>query len=615
MAKRTLLDFNITSAVIEFDKGKLVPCLQANLTCDDVIADRDWIDGVLLTKEMVPNKLCCCGFSVRKNLVNDIFPEGCITESGIIYSAIYHGSNIQYRSYYSSYGRGSNSCHIVSLELYVGTNKTNYIRNDISYATDGTTLSVGPVFIFYDTVGQRYFGLSVGGLTEAWANNVEVNVYGIIKANSNPQYVINNSELWVFGRAEQWRAEYNEAADAFLQNAVFSYDKYSPYDNLEPTVPEDGPGTGDWALPTDLVTEGGSPYSDLEAGLYRVYAMTASQVSSFSDQLWNADILDIISRYFERPQDVVISLKSFPFDITHGNDEPIEFRWISQWSTVNVTGGPVTQEMQVLDFGSKYVPRYSGLFFDYQPYSSLQLHLPYIGFVPLKMNEVIGKTLRVKYYVNVVSGDFTAHVMTDGNPLKNIGYYQGTIARELPLSSDDMFALVKKGAEIAAGAIMATGYGVAGAVESAAAQRIGGDIVQEVSNGNSQATESPQFAMAVTHEEKADYYTTEFKRHASHAIGNALQSIGSVNAPIARSGNLDGMNGRTSSQEVFYIMSVPHPNVPSNQQILGYPANLAGPLKNYTGYTTVREIRLSSAIATSSELAELEGILRGGIVI
>lgn len=397
----------------------------------------------------------------------------------------------------------------------------------------------------------------------------------------------------------------------------------NPYMPGGETVPSTGPTDGNWALPEDELAPSGSIFSDLDAQLYRPYAMTAAQVASFSNQLWNTSILDVISRYFEKPTDVVISLMSYPFEVQSTETaSQIAFNWISEWSSVYVTGYSITQELQTLDFGYIDIERYSGTFYDYQPYSTIQLYLPYIGFVPLKMNEVLGRRVYLKYIVDVITGDFSAIIETswpsgsssDETTIPIIATYQGNIAKPLPLSQQDMFTLYKKGAEIAVTSAVAATAGIAGYMGAEEAMAASAKA-QSLKESGLLISADMQGRIARTAAEQSKSMMMVARRSAAGTVINAMYAVGHNNTPIIRNGNLDGIAGRTSMHEAFVIISVPDQNVPGNQGILGYPTNLPGPLENYAGYTEVRDIRIKSATATESELAEIEEIVRGGIII
>lgn len=404
-----------------------------------------------------------------------------------------------------------------------------------------------------------------------------------------------------------------------------------PYEDGEFTDPggETGPGTGGWVLPNEDIAMGGSPYNDMSAGLYRAYAMTAEQLTDFSDQLWNTNVLDALSRYVQNPADLVLSLMSFPFDVESSSSATqIGFNWLDAWnlSSIVTYGYRIPDgHNQHVEFGKIAIPKYSGTFYDYGPYSSIELHLPYIGFVPLKMNECVGRNIYIDYYVDVITGDFTAEVTSDsydvvedkfayGTPI--LGVYQGNIGKPLPLTQQNLWQVYKKIGETAVAAIVAGAGAGLGAAAGAEADKF---VALEAKY--KEAGEGGAFAAQLARESADGYQQlsnagyTVAKRSGLAGAANAILNMQSVNAPIVRNGSVDGSNGRTSSQECFVIISVPDQDVPDNQKILGYPSNIPGPLSKVSGYAEVREIRLHSTVANNSELAEIEEIVRGGIII
>lgn len=382
----------------------------------------------------------------------------------------------------------------------------------------------------------------------------------------------------------------------------------TPYDPGGTTVPETGPTDGTWTLENDVLSDDHSPHNDLGAHLFRVYAMDKNQLYNFSKTLWRSDILTSLKTLLSSPLDAIISLASFPFIVNSSSTaETIEFNWISEWLpdgwTYTPTGYPIVDEYQTLTMGTITIPRYSGTFYDYQPYSQAQLYIPFYGSVEVKINEILGKTIELKYHINVLTGDFTAIIKLTGNIAPQIlGQYQGNMLRSLPLSysgfADYVGNSIKTAAIVGTAVVAANAGKVAnGIVETIGSQVEGFDV--QLPNGNS----------------TDNLKSKAWNRTGISGIASAIASVASSNAPIQRNGNIDAVSGRTSTQEAFLLLSLPHQNIPNNQKILGYPTNLPGPLVNYSGYTEVRDIRLKSGNATYSELAEIEQIVRGGIVI
>lgn len=404
--------------------------------------------------------------------------------------------------------------------------------------------------------------------------------------------------------------------DMIQGGKYFGPDQYGPGGYTNPDG-EEGPNPdAEWELPEDELAVGGSVYSDLSAGLYRAYAMTQSQLRTFSDQLWGFNVLSDIREAVENPTNVIIGLFSYPFDVSHDTDEDIGFNWINHWVSSGITGGPISQEIQHLEFGYIHVPRFSGCFYDYQPFSTMQLHLPYIGFVPLKMSECIGRNIYIDYYVSVITGDFTAHISVDGergeDGIPLIATFQGNIAKALPMSQQSLFEVYKRGFETGVAALTMAGSAYLGGAAAFKAQETESRIA-ELSVG-SKAWKAERAVLKEQQGEVTRNYRA-FRRGGSQLVNN-ICSIGEGTGSVSRNGSVDGMSGRTSPQECFAIFQFPDQDVPENQQrVLGYPSNIPGPLSKVTGYVEVRDIQVRSSIATEGEITEIEEIVRGGILI
>lgn len=412
------------------------------------------------------------------------------------------------------------------------------------------------------------------------------------------------------------------AGYAYLDNSKSTVDPYEEGGYTDPEGDVDPPETDE--LPNVTPSDQPSNVNDMAAGLYRCYAMSSSELATFGAKLWKPSVLQALRNHIQQPLDIVMGLKSYPFELPGGTSEEIHFNWLDDvdpiWGS-GVYGHPISGNgIKTLTFGHIDVPRASGTFYDYQPFSSAELHLPYIGFVPLKMNEIVGRSLIITYKVDLFSGDFTAWVTMgttddyDNNYNRKVyGYYQGNIAKAIPIMQNDMWRVYKKGVEIAFDSAKAIGSLATGSLARGAALAHAHQAETLITSGNPK-TATTALEMAGEEYATSENMFTTFKRSGTDTI-NAAMDMSYVSSPIERNGVIDGNSGRTSSQQCFLMVTIPDQSVPDNQSILGFPSNIPGPLSKVSGYTEVREIRLHSGIASESELNELEGILRGGIVI
>lgn len=425
-----------------------------------------------------------------------------------------------------------------------------------------------------------------------------------------------------------------KADNTFWNDIPYYEENVAPYSGGGYTEPSSPSSTGTWTRPHNTIDGNPTGYNDLDAGLFRVYSLTKQQLSAFANKLWNPAILEAIAQHFSDPTGVVISLHSFPFIVPHNQyDELIQFNWIPKWlDGVEVKGYSLSQEYYTVDFGDVKIDRFSGTFYDYQPYSSAQLYLPYVGFVNLKMNEILDGTLNVKYNINIITGDFTANVLVKNkvDPVTKetfnllIGCYSGNMARPLPLSRQDMLEVYKTGIELAK-TVASVAMGVNNGIAAATATQVARDKYDEILKYNNKASifnernakygfnlpDLPLKPQLSEPESVMDSFKNGFSSN-----NNSSLDVAGANAPIGRSGSLGSVLGRCTEQTPFILLSYPHQNISEKQgKLMGYATNLSGTLEDFTGYTEVREIWLTLPTATSSELAEVEKILSGGIII
>jgi len=399
----------------------------------------------------------------------------------------------------------------------------------------------------------------------------------------------------------------------------------APYNPGGTTTPEIGPTEGTWALENDTLSDAPSVHNDLALGLFRAYAVTKAQLSNFGKTLWRPSVLQALKLILSNPLDTIISLGSFPFIVNSSSTaEQIDFNWIDEWIPDGwqyaPAGYPLTTEYQTFTFGQIKLDRYSGTFYDYQPFSEAQIYIPYIGFINVKVNEILNKTIELKYNVNLITGDFTAILELANHVAPQIiGEYQGNMLRELPLAMSTFVDFVGTSIKTAAivGAAMVAAHSTAQIATSAAgtSRNLFEESLVQADMGNyDYATKLRNQSMQIDSANKK--LVQRDAKRAGMAIGaSAIGLVTSANQPIPRNGSIGAVSGRTSTQEAFLAVALPHQNIPSNQGMLGYPTNLPGPLENYKGYTEVRDIHIKSATATYSELIEIEKIVRGGIVI
>lgn len=331
-----------------------------------------------------------------------------------------------------------------------------------------------------------------------------------------------------------------------------------------------GIGTGD--NDSDDITEL-DPDVSVVSTFNQQYACTAAQLGDFADYLWTSTFLDDLKLLFNDPMEGVISCRMFPFSLTShdgahvGASTPINIGNV----VTTANGHPIGNGYSCrFDLGSISVDEYYGSALDYEPYTKLAIYLPYIGIKDISTNDFMGKTLAVKYIVDITTGACIAQVWAGTQLLYT---YDGKIGVEIPVSSTNA-------AQFAAGLAM-TGLA-----------SIGGFVA---SGGNALAAAGTVLATA------KGVASNQF--HINH---------GGANSPFA---------GFYMPQYPFLIINRPIQSLPSNfGAMYGFPSNVARKLSTLTGFTQVDEIQLSAitnstAYATQNELDEIERLLKEGVIL
>lgn len=392
----------------------------------------------------------------------------------------------------------------------------------------------------------------------------------------------------------------------------------------QPTIPGSG-GTpespGSWDVGDDRVDDTPSQLQTYATGLYRTYAMSLEQVQELGRMLWSSSVLDTISKYLDNPMDVIIGMTELPVDANVSASQLINFTWLSGIGT-DVHGYPISSQYKTADFGSITVERFSGTFYDFQPYSNAQVYLPYVGYIPIKVSEVVGGKLSLKYNIDVVTGAAVAILSSD--KIGVLGAYNCTVGRAIPLTSRNfgqLLATVAKAALVVGGAVVGGVAGAAAASQVAAAKEYSANAQIGLTPGDTQmykdmAAGAKQSAAQYRSVGKSAMTATQSGAGILNYMENGLSSATNATAPIQRNGSFDATTGRLVSQNAYLILSIPHQNYPGDTygRTIGYPSNIQGKLGNFGGYNTFRSVSIVAEGATAVELDEIRQILHGGIV-
>lgn len=299
--------------------------------------------------------------------------------------------------------------------------------------------------------------------------------------------------------------------------------------------------------------------------LFTVYNPTSGQLDSLGGYLWDNSLIETLKKIWQNPLDGIIGLSQIYCTPSTGSSHNIILGYLDS----GVSSAVVTSQFTSIDCGTVALPEQNNNVTDYNPYTSIQIYLPFIGITELNVNEFMGGSVSVKYHIDVYTGSCLAEVSVTRTPdVPNSGIiytFNGNCSQQLPLTSGDQKGLLTA-------LIGAAGVGIG--IASGGATFAGGLIAGEISR--------------------------DVNREMMH---------------VSHSGNLSANAGIMGQKKPYLIINRRKPyNANNYNKMYGYPTNKTVYLGNCTGFTKVQSGRLRSS-ATDQEKSEIMELLMKGVIM
>lgn len=139
--------------------------------------------------------------------------------------------------------------------------------------------------------------------------------------------------------------------------------------------------------------------------LTSTFHMTKERLVQLGQFLWGSSIFDEFSLINNNPIENIISCKAIPYAIS-GTTQEITLGNVK----TGVNGEKINQNFSKQTVGSVAIAEHYKNFLDYAPYTNVIIYLPYIGFKELDASLVMGKTLRIEYTLDVITGGCLAQI-------------------------------------------------------------------------------------------------------------------------------------------------------------------------------------------------------------
>lgn len=332
-------------------------------------------------------------------------------------------------------------------------------------------------------------------------------------------------------------------------------DPYTPGGNSG-----EGGGTGDFNNNSVAIDFPPLPtLSAVDTGFIKLFNPSLSQLNNLSKYMWS-DLFDIDGwrKLFANPMDAILGLSIVPVNVPSAG--------ISEVTVGNIgTGVAMTNALSQyveVDCGTLNINEYWGAYLDYAPYTKCEVYLPYIGTHAINIDDVMSKTIHIKYHIDILSGSCCAFVKCGESVLYT---FSGQCSVQIPITGDSFASMLSGAISIAAsiGSMIATGGATA---------------------------------------------PTALPNMASTAINN-------LKPDVERSGAIGGMSGMLGIQYPYIIVTRPRQALPTNQNaFMGYPSFINKKLSDIKGYTEIQAVHLENIPASDNELNEIESLLKGGVI-
>lgn len=331
-------------------------------------------------------------------------------------------------------------------------------------------------------------------------------------------------------------------------------------------------GTGD-----DIDIPTPPTLSASDTGFITLFNPSLAQLKSLASYMWTG-LFDIntFRKIFADPMDCILGLSIVPVAVPNGASKEVTVGNIGTGITMTTAASQYVQ----VDCGSINVNEYWGAYLDYDPYTKAEIYLPYIGTHPIATDDIMGKTVSVKYNVDILSGACTAFVKCGGSVLYE---FIGQCSSSIPISANDWTNVINGVINIAGsiGTMVATG-GLSAPIQAGAAEA-GAISAKAVVSGGQQI---------------------------------ASTAINSMKPTVEKSGAMGGTGGMLAVQTPYLILTRPRQALPRSQNsFTGYPAFKTCYLNELSGYTEVEKIHLENVPGTDDEIVEIANLLARGVIL
>lgn len=349
-------------------------------------------------------------------------------------------------------------------------------------------------------------------------------------------------------------------------------------DPLDSFEDNEGDGGGDLITrPNNPIPEPGvSGLSAYDSGFVSQWLIGKTELKNLSDFLWSANFVENVQKFFNDPRQIIQGIVIS--DVLPKDYNTTATEITAGGISTGVNGNKLNKQFERYDMGTLTINKRlkdntdkGGIYFDYSPFTSLKLYLPYCGEHSLNPDDIIGKTLKLSYTVDHLSGVCCAHLTIKGSVDECHYNFTGQMGVQIPLSAEDYGGFYR--------AILSAGAAVGGALATTAA----GGMTAPMAIGSA---------------------------------ANAISNIANMGRDVQYTSGGGSISGELASEYPYITIEEPDPFMATNQKhYTGYPCFSKYKLKYMSGFTKIMAIHLDGLSCTESEREAIRTQLSSGVII
>ena len=322
--------------------------------------------------------------------------------------------------------------------------------------------------------------------------------------------------------------------------------------------------------------------SATDSGFVTIFNPSLAQLRSLASYMWSGLFdIDTFKKLFANPMDAILGLSIVPVNVPSGTSKAVKVGNISTGVNMNVA----SSQYVTVDCGSLDIKEYWGSYLDYEPYTKMELFLPFIGMRTISSDEVMNTTIHIKYNVDILSGACVAFVKCGNSVLYT---FEGQCSCIIPVSNTDWSATIMAAVQAA------TAIGTLAATGGASAA-----LSAEAEGARAQMMAAKR--------------TSQWISTGGSVVSSAMNA---VKPQIQKSGGISGSGALLGGKKPYLIITRPKQAVPGNQnRYQGYPSFVTTTLGGLSGYTEIDSIILEGIPASDTELSEIVSLLQGGVIL